>query len=51
MKIKSNADDNLPLNKPLKLRLLIIIVTSIFEEDNKFFLEPYLDDFLYELCV
>ena len=46
MKIKSNADDNLPLNKPLKLRLLTIIVISIFEEDNKIFLQPYLDDFL-----
>ena len=46
MKIKSNADDNLPLNKPLKLRLLTIIVISIFEEDNKCFLLPYLDDFL-----
>ena len=50
MKIESNTDYNLPLNKPLKLRLLTIIVSSIFEED-KFYLQPYLDDFLYELCV
>ena len=51
MKIKSNTDDNLPLNKPLTFHLLTIIVISIFEEDNKSFLEPCLDDFLYELCV
>ena len=37
MKIKFNADDNLPLNKPLKLHLLTIIVMCIFEEDDKFF--------------
>ena len=32
MKIKFNTDDNLPLNKPLKLHLLTIIVRCIFEE-------------------
>ena len=35
MKIKFNADDNLPLNKPLKLHLLTIFTRSIFEEDGK----------------
>ena len=49
MKIKFNADDNLPLNKPLKLHLLTIIVRCIFEEDGKFYLQLYLDDCLYEL--
>ena len=34
MKIKFNTDDNLPLNKPLKLDLLAIIVRCIFEEDG-----------------
>ena len=46
MKIKSNIDDNLPLNKPLKLHLLTIIVRCIFEEDSKFFPQLYLDDCL-----
>ena len=49
MKIKFNTDDNLPLNKPLKLHLLTIIVRCIFEEDNKFYPQLYLDDCLYEL--
>ena len=49
MKIKFNTDDNLPLNKPLKLHLLTIIVRCIFEEDGKFYLQLYLDDCLYEL--
>ena len=37
MKIKFNTDDSLPLNKPLKLHLLTIIVRCIFEEDGKFY--------------
>ena len=48
MKIKLNTDDNLLLNKPLKLHLLTIIVRCIFEEDSKFYLQLYLDDCLYE---
>ena len=49
MKIKLNTDDNLLLNKPLKLHLLTIIVRCIFEEDGKFYLQLYLDDCLFEV--
>ena len=49
MKIKFNTDDNLPLNKPLKLHLLTIIVRWIFEEDGKFYLQLYLDNCFYEV--
>ena len=48
LKIKFNTDDNLPLNKPLKLHLLTIIVRCIFEEDGKFYPQLSLDDCLYE---
>ena len=51
MKIKFNTDDNLPLNKPLKLHLLTIIVRCILEEDGKFYPQVYLDDCLYDLRV
>ena len=51
MEIKFNTNDNLPLNKPLKLHLLTIIVRCIFEEDGKFYPQLYLDDCLYELRV
>ena len=44
MQIKFNTDDNLPLNKPLKLHLLTIIVSCTFEEDGKFYPQLYLDD-------
>ena len=47
MKIKFNTNDNLPLNEPLKLHLLTIIVRCIFKEDSKFYPQFYLDDCLY----
>ena len=34
MKIKFNFDDNLPLNKPLKLHVMTIIIRSVFREDG-----------------
>ena len=49
MKIKFDSDDDLPLDKPLKLRMLAIIVRSVFEEDGKFYPQVYLDGCLYEL--
>ena len=36
-------------NKPIKLRLLTIIVRSVFSEDSKFYPQLFLDDALYEL--
>ena len=48
MKISFNKDDSLPLNKPLKLHLLTIIVRCIFEEDGKFYQQLCLDDCLYD---
>ena len=35
MKIRFESDDNLPLNKTLKLHILTAIVRSVFEEDGK----------------
>ena len=36
VKIKFSTDDNLSLNKPLKLYLLTVIAKCNFEEDSKF---------------
>ena len=49
MKIKSDTEDKLPLNKQLKLDMLTIMVRYVFEEDGKFYPHLYLDDGLYEL--
>ena len=49
MKIKFDSDDYLPLDKPLKLRMLTIIVRSLFEEDAEFYPQVYLDRGLFGL--
>ena len=49
MKIKFNSDIDLPLNKPLKLHAMTIIIRSFFEEDGKLYPKFSLDDTLYEL--
>ena len=49
MKIKFNTNDSLPLNKPLKLHMLTIIVRCVFEEDGKFYPQLYFDDCLYKV--
>ena len=46
MRIIFDTDDNLPLNKPLKLRMLAIIVRSVFQEHDTFYPQVYLDEFL-----
>ena len=42
-------NDDLSLNKPIKLRLLTIIIRDIFSKDNKFYPQLFLGDALYEL--
>ena len=49
MKIKFVTDENLPLNKLLKLHMLTRIVRSVFEEDGKLYPQIYLGECLYEL--
>ena len=49
MKMKFNSDDDLPLNKQLKLINLTIIVRAVFEENGKYYSQIFLDECLYEL--
>ena len=51
IKIKFNSDDNLPLNKPIKVHLMAITIRSVFEEDGKLYPQLFLDDTLYELNI
>ena len=48
-KISFESNDDLPMNKPIKLRLLTIIIRSVFSEDDKFYPQLFLDNALYEL--
>ena len=48
-KIRFESNDDLPLNKPVKLHLLTIIIRSVFSEGGKFYPQRFLDNALYEL--
>ena len=49
MKIRFKSNDDLPLSKPIKLRLLTIIIRYVISEDGKFYPQLFLDDALHEL--
>ena len=49
MKIKFNSDGNLALNKQLQFLSVTIIVTSVFEEDGKYYPQVFLDECVYEV--
>ena len=47
MKIKFDSDDDLPLNKSLKFRLMTTTIRCAFEEDGKLYPQIFLDDTSY----
>ena len=42
MKIKSNLDDKLPLNKTKEIHSIIIVVRAVCHEDNKYYPQVFL---------
>ena len=49
MKFKFNSVDNLSLLKILKLHILIVIVRSVFKEENNYYPQDYRYECLHEL--
>ena len=49
MKIKSDSNDYLPLNKPIEIHDMTIVVRVVFHENNKYYMQVFLDECLYEL--
>ena len=49
MKIKFDSDDNILVNKQLKFLTMALDGRSVFEDDDKFYSQIYLDECLYEL--
>ena len=45
-KIRFESNDDLPLNKPMRLRLLTISIRCVFSEDGKLYPQLFLDDAL-----
>ena len=54
-KINFNSDDELPdelpLNKMIEIPSIIIVVRAIFHENNKYYPQVFLDEYLYELQI
>ena len=48
-KIGVNTDDNVPLNKKLKIPSLTLIIRYIFQKGTELYLQIYLDEGLYQL--
>ena len=44
MKIKFHSDDELPLNKTIKICTMIIVVRAVFHENNKYYPQFFLDE-------
>ena len=49
MKIKFSSDDNLPLNKLLKVYQKSVTIRCVFSEDNKIYQQVFLDEALHSL--
>ena len=49
MKIKFNSDNDLPLNKTLKIYNVGLVDGSVFHEGNKYYPQVFLDECLYKL--
>ena len=49
MKVKFNSDDKIPLNKTIEIPNMIIVVRAVFFENNKYYLQVFLDECLNKL--
>ena len=49
MKIKFDLNDNLPLNKTIKIPIVVIVIRSVFHENHKPYRQVFLDELLYKL--
>ena len=49
MKIRFSSDDNLPLNKSLKVFNMTVTITCVFSGDNKLYPQVFLDEALINL--
>ena len=49
MKIKFNSDDVLPLNETLEIPTITIVVRAIFLENNKYYPQDFLGEYLCKI--
>ena len=49
MKINFHSDDGLPLNKTIEIHNTTIFIKVVFHENNKYYQQVFLDEWLCEL--
>ena len=49
IKIKFNSDDELSLNKAIKIPSITIVVSTGFHENDKYYPQVFIDEYLYKL--
>ena len=49
MKIESDSDDNLPLNKTIEIPMVTIVIRAVSPENNKYYPQVLLDECLYKI--
>ena len=42
-------EDELPLNKTIEIRDIMIVSRAVFQENNKYYPQVFLDEYLYRL--
>ena len=51
IKIKFTLDNELPLNKMIEVPNMITVVRDVFHENNKYYPQDFLDEYLYKLWI
>ena len=51
IKIKFYSDNELPLNKTIGIPVTIIAFRAIFYENNKYYLQFFLEEWLHEMQI
>ena len=51
MKTKINLGNELSLSKTVEIYSMIIVVTAVFHENNKFYQQAFLDECLFQMSV
>ena len=49
MNIKSDSDNNLPLNKTIEILIVTIVDRVVFHENKKYCPQVFLDECLYKI--
>ena len=49
IKIRHDSDDELLLNTPIEMPVMVTVVRAIFYENNKYYPHVLLDECLYEI--